>query len=421
MEAKAAEHKAQPSAVVFTTSASARYSRLVSRLRAQCGRVTLSKRRDLPDALDDARADGDGPDLLVVAAPDEAPTEDDVSALRRHVEGGGCALLMTGEGLEAADPEAYGRLSRLTAEYGVQLRDEAVVRTTFSRDFLHPKEAVVDGPATAPGLADAVGRVVHPFGHTLVVQSPAVPLLSSRGTSFPANRPLAALASGGRLAVLASARALDDEYIDRADNGELAAALAAMLLRSSAAAALAGAPPPQPPRVPEDAPEFALAAVEAPDVEALAERVRPCLQEPDEMPADFTRLFDHRFFAFETALIPEAVRLYRRLRVKHEPLDLIPPEFSVVHPPLQPAVFLPATRELPAPPLELFDLDDEFSSEGERLAQLSNKCQAPGDLDYYVTQAGRVLGVVGAGEEDATPGLVLERVLRALVEYKKVC
>lgn len=38
-------------------------------------------------------------------------------------------------------------------------------------------------------------------------------------------------------------------------------------------------------------------------------------------------------------------------------------------------VFPPSFRELPPPPLELFDLDETFSSEKARLAQITNKCE----------------------------------------------
>lgn len=40
-----------------------------------------------------------------------------------------------------------------------------------------------------------------------------------------------------------------------------------------------------------------------------------------------------------------------------------------------PQVFPPSFRELPPPPLELFDLDETFSSEKARLAQITNKCE----------------------------------------------
>ena len=48
----------------------------------------------------------------------------------------------------------------------------------------------------------------------------------------------------------------------------------------------------------------------------------------------------------------------------------------------QAAVFPPQFRNLPDPQLELFDLDEAFSSEKARLAQITNKCNEE-DLEYY--------------------------------------
>lgn len=71
--------------------------------------------------------------------------------------------------------------------------------------------------------------------------------------------------------------------------------------------------------------------------------------------------------------VPVVISAYSRLGVKHEPLRLIPPKFETPLPPLQPAVFPPVLQELPAPPLELFDLEEAFSSERTKLAQAANK------------------------------------------------
>lgn len=69
------------------------------------------------------------------------------------------------------------------------------------------------------------------------------------------------------------------------------------------------------------------------------------------------------------------------MEVKHEPLTLIVPQFETpllgttsLILGLAPGVFPPVLKELPNPSLELFDLDDEFSQEKVRLAQLTNKC-----------------------------------------------
>lgn len=47
-------------------------------------------------------------------------------------------------------------------------------------------------------------------------------------------------------------------------------------------------------------------------------------------------------------------------------------------------VFPPSFRELPPPPLELFDLDETFSSEKARLAQITNKCKFVFFCEFYL-------------------------------------
>lgn len=130
---------------------------------------------------------------------------------------------------------------------------------------------------------------------------------------------------------------------------------------------------------------------------------------------------------------------HQSLNVKHEPLTLIPPQFELPLPPLQPAVFMPPMRELPPPSLDLFDLDQEFATEKSRLAQLTNKCTSEADLDYFVRESGSILGVLDAIEKqrDATGELrattsfafgkhelvskqILFQVLKSVVQFKKM-
>jgi hypothetical protein len=128
-------------------------------------------------------------------------------------------------------------------------------------------------------------------------------------------------------------------------------------------------------------------------------------------------------------MIPMIAKLYNELSLKNEPLSLIRPDFEVPCPPLHPAVFEPRMIELASPPLDLFDLDDEFAEPKVRLAQLTNKCirseeqgamssllspyssssiTAPHstdqnnneeDLEYYVQQAGLISGILEGDEE----------------------
>ena len=72
--------------------------------------------------------------------------------------------------------------------------------------------------------------------------------------------------------------------------------------------------------------------------------------------------------------------------------------------------------------LELFDLDEAFSSEKSRLAQITNKC-ADEDIDYYVREAADILGVTpnvpNLGGVNTTKR-ILEYVLAHVVEFKKL-
>lgn len=76
-----------------------------------------------------------------------------------------------------------------------------------------------------------------------------------------------------------------------------------------------------------------------PKTATLASELRVCLQEGgDDVPRDFTKLFDQKLFRLDLSAVPSAVRAYKALRVEHEPLHLIPPNFESPLPPLNPAV-----------------------------------------------------------------------------------
>ena len=103
------------------------------------------------------------------------------------------------------------------------------------------------------------------------------------------------------------------------------------------------------------------------------------------------RLFNSRLFSISTAAVPRGITAYKELGIKHEPLRLITPQFETPLPHLQAAVFPPQFRNLPDPQLELFDLDEAFSSEKSRLAQITNKCGEE-DVEYYIRECADILG-----------------------------
>lgn len=75
-----------------------------------------------------------------------------------------------------------------------------------------------------------------------------------------------------------------------------------------------------------------------PDTAKLSDKLRVCLQESEEIPTDYTKLFDKRLFSINTDVVPAAIKAYEQLNVKHEPLRLITPQFETPLPLLQAAV-----------------------------------------------------------------------------------
>jgi intraflagellar transport protein 52 len=149
-----------------------------------------------------------------------------------------------------------------------------------------------------------------------------------------------------------------------------------------------------------------------PDIQTLSGRVRGCLEDAEDLPADISSLFNRDVFSFNTSLIPEAVRLYQRLGVPKKPLTLIEPQFEQPLPLLQPAVFPPAMFEPALPALERFDLDDAFANEYFKMSQLSLTARKQGGkldvsvVEDYVIKAAEVVGIEGATKMTAQQALL---------------
>jgi len=252
---------------------------------------------------------------------------------------------------------------------------------------------------------------VYPFGATLNVQAPAHAILSSGPLSYPINRPVGAVyvnkGGKGKLAVLGSVEIFSDEYYDKEENSKLFDFLLKFFFTNEVEFEFQ-----------KEDHEFAEYQY-VPEVAEMSEKLKSCLQESEELPRDFTTLFDTGLFKFDTHLIPEAITLFELLHVKHDMLTLIPPQFETPMLGLVPAVFPPILRELPAPNLELFDLDEEFASEKVRLAQLTNKCFNE-DLPFFVKECGDILGVTDKVKNKNDSKAIIRYVLEQLVSFKKL-
>jgi len=385
--------------------------------------------------------------LVVFAGPREMFSSDEFSAIKEYLQEGGNVLMLLGEGGEG---KHNTNVNYFLEEFGISYNSDAVVRTVYHK-YHHPKECLVTHGILCEDLARAAtgekkkvkgetnefelnitkedGNIanidkdngglefVFPYGATLNAQKPALPVLSSGPISYPLNRPVAAVypdpsaqkPGHGRICALGSVKMFDDEFLDLEKNKQLLDALVRWLLHTSDCDL--SFPYGQEPELSE--------YHHIPHTQGLAMNLRSCLQENEPLPRDFTRLFDDGLFKFDTDLIPEAVKLYEHLAVKHEPLTLIAPQFEMPMPALQPAVFPPCLREPPPPNLDLFDLDEQFASERVRLAQLTNKC-TDDDLDFYIRQAGEILGVTRKLGEKRTSKHILEYIFKELVGYKKM-
>ncbi|XP_063680578.1 intraflagellar transport protein 52 homolog [Bolinopsis microptera] len=364
--------------------------------------------------------------LLIFIGPREKFTKTEFDAVNGFVRNGGSLLLSLGDGGEG---KYDTNINFLLEDYGIMVNSDSVVRTSYYKYF-HPKEALIAngvlnreinkaGGKFVPGVSDydnesTLGQCltyVYPYGATLHVVKPSVPVLSTGSTSLPINRPVCAFhqtQSGGKLCVLGSSHIFSDQFIDKEENGKVFDVIIDYLTSEKVNLNSIDA---------ED-PEISDYQF-LPDTPKLADRLKACLQEGDEIPRDFTKIFEHSLYKLDNALVPKVIRSYEVLEMKHEPLSLIQPNFETPLPPLQPGVFPPVFKELPGPALDLFDLDEQFASSKTKLAQITNKC-GDDDLEYYIRECGGILGITNdsSGPRDAKH--ILEHIFFQLVEYKKV-
>jgi len=417
------------------------FKKLFRRLRSNYN-VKGNKDEITRDTLSDVH-------LIVCGASRDDLTSLEASELSEWLNGGGRVLMLFTDGAEIHENV---NLKKFLLSYGLSCNKDSVLRSVFYK-YLHPKEVFIADGILVPDIArkknattlasggrnknpkaSTVAEVkkirgqappeklgfVYPYGVSLNVEKPSRPLISSGPTSYPMNRPVAGVwesetvaevgAQRGRMIVIGSVDIFGDEWLDKEENAKLSDLLFAWLLSDIEVDMTSDR---------NDAELWDYTRV--PHIEALAQNIKPCLQGMDELPKDFTKLFDNSMFSFDTNLIPQAVKLYDILGVPHAALTLIPPQFECPLPHLSPAVFPPAMREAPPPALDQFDLDEHFAKESLRLAQLTNKCtNGVDDLEYYIAESGDILGITSElpfGERSAKH--ILFHIFKQIVDFKK--
>ncbi|XP_074644049.1 intraflagellar transport protein 52 homolog isoform X2 [Tubulanus polymorphus] len=364
--------------------------------------------------------------VFILGGPREKFTAAEFDAIKKYVASGGSLMVLMGEGGES---KFDTNINFLLEEYGVFVNNDTVVRTSYYKYF-HPKEALVSNGVLNRAISKAAGKVIpgvgeedanntqaltfiYPFGATLNVIKPSIAVLSSGSVAFPLNRPVCALytskQSGGKITVIGSAHMFNDQYIDKEENSKIMDVIFQCLTTNDV----------QLNAIDADDPEVSDYNM-LPEVGKLADQLKTCLQESEDIPRDFTSLFDNSLFKLDTSSVTKSIKAYETLKTKHDTLTLITPQFETPLPPLQPAVFPPQFRELPAPSLDLFDLDEQFSSEKVRLAQITNKC-TDDDLEYYVRECGDILGVTMKLPQSGRDAKhIIDYIFAHVVEFKKL-
>uniref|UniRef100_A0A8C6PD84 Intraflagellar transport 52 n=1 Tax=Nothobranchius furzeri TaxID=105023 RepID=A0A8C6PD84_NOTFU len=346
-----------------------------------------------------------GAPLWISAGPREKFTASELEMLKQYLDGGGNILVMLGEGGEM---KYNTNINFLLEEFGIMVNNDAVVRNVYYKYF-HPKEAFVSDGVLNRAISQAASKVtsgliedenignksqnlsfVYPYGATLSVMKPAVAVLSTGFISFPLNRPILAFYQGKvsfKNVFIGGWQWLmtDTIQLNQIDAEDPEVADYTML----------------------------------PNTGCLSGQLSACLQESDENPRDSTS-FIKSVLDLSTETLQQVISAYEQLNVKHEPLQLITPQFETPLPPLEPAVFPPALNDLPPPMLDLFDLDETFSSEKARLAQLTNNC-TDDDLEFYIRRCGEILGVTPKlDKEQRDAKHILEHIFFQVVEFKKL-
>uniref|UniRef100_A0A182IQ74 Uncharacterized protein n=2 Tax=Anopheles atroparvus TaxID=41427 RepID=A0A182IQ74_ANOAO len=379
--------------------------------------------------------------VFVLAGPQEKFTETEFQYLKvpnDYINDGGRLLLLLGEGGEV---QFNTNVNFLLEDYGMTINNDVVVRPQYYKYF-HPKEALISGGVSCESinnlLLDSSKSIltsfdfmedkykvefVYPFGATMNIISPSSVLLTTGPVVYPFNRPLAGYfqnQNNGKLVAIGSGHMFQDKYITNEVNTALWDSLFAMILQD----------------------EFKFKASDFNDLEIndyavipdtiyLAEQPKICLMDSldYDIPADFKKLFDMSLYSINNDLLRDVISTYEKLDVQYEPLKIIKPQFEIPLPPLQLAVFQPIFSDLPAPPLELFDLDEAFSSEKVQITQLTNKCLSPAvegqqpvdekELGYFIQECGRILKVC-QDDQKMSPKEILNAISVKIAHYKKL-
>lgn len=393
--------------------------------------------------------------LFILAGPQHKFNEIELESIKDFVNNGGALMVLLAESGENAFDT---NINFLLEEFGMNINSDTVVRQHYYKYF-HPKEVVLNGCIVCenmnnellkvikktgnPSMMDAKYDIelVYPFGATVNVISPSNTLITTSTIAYPFNRPVCGYFTndnGGQILAMGSGHVFTDKYIVNEHNMYVWDYFVTLLVEKSIKFKA------------KDFNDVEVSFLEMatfgdviffsyfqiqdyttiPDIMYLAEQPKICLVESFDcdIPADFKKLFDMTLFSINNDRLHEVIGIYKNLDIDYEPLKIIKPQFELPLPQTQLAVFPPVFSDLPAPQLELFDLDEAFSSEKSQITQLTNKCFNHSDkstkavdqkeLEYFIRECGRILGITHDGGMPAKE--VINSLSVKIANYKKM-
>jgi len=351
--------------------------------------------------------------LLIIVNPKRKFSVDQFDHLKHLLESGTSILILLNEEGEKA---SKSNINYFLEEYGMAVNSDVVIRTSFVQKYYHPKEALIHSNGIVNSEFCSATSFVYPFGASLNVQPPAVPLLTSSNVCFPVNRPVAAFCpmdsqmGSGKLVVVGSVQIFTDKYIAKEGNQQIAESLISFMI---------GEKQMRIDLFDVEVPEY----VSIPDTIALSDRLKSTLQEGEnDVGHDDiqTMFYDTNLYKLDNLLYSEISDVYRKLHIPINQLSLIKPNFETPLPQLKPATFPPGFREPDGPKIELFDLDEALSSQRVRLAQITNRCRPDEihDLEYMLTMSGEALGIT-KHLKNPEPVNILRHIFNSIRDYKK--
>jgi intraflagellar transport protein 52 len=327
----------------------------------------------------------------------------------------------------------------LLEEFGMNINSDSVVRQHYYKYF-HPKETILNGCIVCENMNNELLKVlkkngqtqslldekfdieiIYPFGATINVINPSNVLITTSTIAYPFNRPVCGYYTndkGGQILAIGSGHMFSDKYIVSESNMHVWDYFVTLMVEKS---------------IIFKAKDFNDVEIHdyttIPDLVYLADQPKICLVESFDcdIPADFKKLFDTSLYSINNDRLHEVIGMYEKLNIDYEPLKIIKPQFELPLPPTQLAVFPPVFSDLAPPPVELFDLDEAFSSEKTQITQLTNKCFQHSEtkfrsidqkeLEYYIRECGRILGV---SDENMQAKEILHSISIKIANYKKL-